>query len=121
MSRQTTEFPTRAPLEVRKSWHAAEGPGGSYTIHSGACHLSHRGVMQDVECTVVDARPPRHSCRESKARVPVGRHMCRPHREGEPVVGELDEPGELFVIQGRVRAEDANRRPGSRLRTLEVF
>src|SRR5437667_11165928 len=47
--------------------------------------------------------------------------MCRPHREGDPVVGELDEPGELFVIQGRVRSEDANRRPGSRLRTLEVF
>src|SRR2546425_6969012 len=99
---------------VRESWHTAEGRRGPNAVHSGPCDLANCGMMQDIEGPVVQARSFRRSRREPEDCVPIGRQVGRSHREGDSIVGELDEPCELFVIQRRVGSEYANRRPGSR-------
>src|SRR5438445_12204994 len=105
----------------RESRHATQGRRGPDSVHGGARALTNRGMMQAIERSVVRAGSLRRWCSESEDRVPVGREVRWPHREGDSVVGELDEPRELFVVQRRVRANDPDRRPGSRLRALEVF
>src|SRR2546428_12983330 len=82
----------------RESWNASERPGGSHAVHGGPRHFSHRDMMQDVECPVINGRSFLRSRCEPEDRVPVGGQLRRPPSWGGSAVGQFDQSGELLVI-----------------------
>src|SRR3979409_1782646 len=76
--------------------------------------------MQGIERAIIESSAIRLSSREAQNRVPVRRHVSGPHREGDPVVSEFNETGELFVIEGSVRTDRTDRRAEASRGTFHV-
>src|SRR6266540_475334 len=84
---------------VPETRHAAERLRGPHAVHGSPGNLPHGDMMEDVESAIVDPMRRPRPRREAEDRVAVRRHVRRAHREGDAVVGQLDETGELLVVE----------------------
>src|SRR2546426_12785122 len=108
-------------LQVVETRHAAEGLCRHDGVHRRSCDFTYGDMMQRIEGAVVKSSTFRPSCREAQDRVPVRRHVSGPHGEGNPIVCEFDETCELFVVEGRIRADGTDRRAEASRGTLQIL